>query len=78
MAEDILDMPLPDTNHRTYGKVLGLKQSVMASVLTATARTRDTLLRPVNDEGLEGLLALVNAESGDVPSEQDLLDRLFT
>jgi len=51
-------MELPDADDRTYGKVLSLKQSVMASVLTATARVRDGLLRPANEEGLDDLLAL--------------------
>lgn len=57
--EQILDMPLPDVDDKTFGKVLQLKQQAAASVFTITARVRAQALRPVEDDGMEAVLAAI-------------------
>jgi hypothetical protein len=59
-------MPLPDVDHRNFGKVLAVKQSVAASLLTVTARVNGGRLRPSNDDGLADLLAHLNGGQREV------------
>ena len=61
-AQQVMDMPLPDIDHRNFGKVLSTKQAVASSLLTVTARINSGTLRPVNDDGLGDLLAKLNGE----------------
>lgn len=50
-AEQILEMPMPKADDKTFAKVLSIKQAVAQSVFTTTARVRDGLLRPASDDG---------------------------
>ncbi len=58
-------MPMPDPDERAFSKILGMKQSTMASVLTAAARMRPDRLRPRDDDSLSSLLALVRGDDSD-------------
>lgn len=58
-------MPLPDPDERSFAKILSMKQSTMASVLTAAARMRPDRLRPQSDDSLTSLLALVRSDDSD-------------
>lgn len=68
-AEQILSMELPDPDHRSFGKILEVKKAVAAAMLTATARVRDGLLRPTNDDGLGALLASLDGKPAEVTAE---------
>ena len=61
-ARQVMDMEL-DPESRNFAKVLGVKQQIASSILTATARIRDGLLRPSNDDGIAELLETVNRRS---------------
>lgn len=70
-AERIMAMNL-DPDHKNFSRLLGIQQSIASSMLTATARVRDGLLRPSNDDGLADLLKALNA-----PSEADAIAELM-
>ena len=57
-AKEIMRMEL-NADHKNFARLLSAKQSVLASVFTATARVRDGLLRPSSDDGLDDILARI-------------------
>ncbi len=60
-------MDLPDPDERHFNKVLTAKQQMTASIFTTTARVRDQLLKPANDDGLAKVLEAVRvARAGPV------------
>lgn len=69
-AQQVMDMPLPDIDHRSFGKVLSIKQAIASSLLTVTARVNGGTLRPTGDDGLADLLAALNGE----PTRADVLN----
>lgn len=77
-------MEIPDEDHRAFGRVLSMKQSAIASILTAMARTRKNLVQPETDEGLDALLRLVEREKSSQavpvrrPARDPEIDRLFS
>jgi hypothetical protein len=62
-VRDILQLEL-NPEHKNFLRVLSAKQAASSSVLTATARVREGLLRPVNDDGVEALLRRVKGTGG--------------
>jgi hypothetical protein len=55
-AKAVMAMEL-NPEHKNFARLMSAKQSVLASVFTATARVRDGLLRPSSDDGLDDILA---------------------
>ncbi len=64
-AREIMEMEL-NPEHKHFLKVMAAKQSVMASVFTATARVREGLLRPVDNDGLDAMLGRIKGRSNGV------------
>lgn len=66
-----------DPDERSYNKLIGVKQQIMAAVMTATTRIRPGDLREREDDGMGALLARVRAGdslSAAEPTEDDLLN----
>ena len=75
-VRDILELEL-NPEHKNFLRVLSAKQAASSSVLTATARVRDGLLRPVNDDGVEALLRRVKGtekEAAVLVTAEDLFN----
>lgn len=77
-AREIMEMQL-NPEHKHFARMLSAKQSMAASILTATARVRDGLLRPNSDDGLDALLARIKGtglaeDSGTTPRREGLTD----
>lgn len=64
-AAEVMAMKLdPDNKH--FPKILATKQAIASSMLTATTRVRDGLLKPGTDDGFAAVRrALDQAEQGD-------------
>lgn len=58
-------MEMPDSDEKAFARVLSAKQAVMQSAFTTTARLRDGLLRPANDDGMAKVLAAMKKASGE-------------
>lgn len=56
---------MPDPDEKTFSKVLQTKQQVAQSAFVTTARIRDQLLRPANDDGMAKVLAAMAKASGE-------------
>lgn len=50
-------MKLPDPSDKSFAVILRMKKEITAAVFTTTARVRDQMLRPTNDDGMEAVLA---------------------
>jgi hypothetical protein len=75
-ALEIMKMEL-DPDERGFSKLLGVKQQIVTSVLTATVRTRPGDLRDREDDGVGALLKrLKQGESltDTEPAAEDLLN----
>jgi hypothetical protein len=71
-ALEILELRL-DPEHKQFGKLLSIQASMTGSILTATARVRAGDLRGMDDDGVDGLLAELDAAEGEPDvSEDDL------
>ena len=57
-AKAVMQMEL-NPEHKNFARLMSAKQSVLASVFTATARVREGLLRPSSDDGLDDILARI-------------------
>lgn len=66
-------MPL-DPDSKNFAKILGIKQSIASSMLTATARVRDQLLRPGADDGFAKVLAAIRAGAQEGDADEGLFD----
>lgn len=66
-AADVMAMPMPDVDERNFVHVLRLKQQIAQSVLTTTARVRDQILRPANDDDMEVVFAALRKARGETP-----------
>lgn len=62
-AEEVMSMKL-DPQDKNFAKVLSVKQSIASSILTATARTREGLLRPEQSDGMDVVFDAIRAEGG--------------
>jgi hypothetical protein len=62
----VLDQPMPDVDERHYGRVLAIKQAAAASIFTITARVRETVLRPQNDDGVGKVNAMVKLARAEI------------
>lgn len=70
-AEEVMGMQLsPD--HKHFARVLSIKQSIAASMLTVTARVNSGSLRPSSDDGLADMLRRVNLAEGVLTAEDVL------
>jgi hypothetical protein len=70
-AKAVMAMEL-NPEHKNFARLMSAKQSVLASVFTATARVREGLLRPSSDDGLDDILARIKGtrlpeDSGAIP-----------
>lgn len=59
-ASQVMAMKL-DPDHKNFPKILATKQAIASSMLTATARVRDQLLKPSVDDGFSKVLAAISA-----------------
>lgn len=57
-AKQIMELPL-DPNDKDFVKILRVKQTIAASILTATVRVRSADIRDEDDDGVDKLLAEV-------------------
>lgn len=81
-AREVMEMKL-DPDHKNFPKVLSTKQAIASSILTATARVRDGLLRPTGDDGLGSILDRVRRLGSEdtvigTLDERALLDELLS
>ncbi len=67
-AEDTMAMDV-NPEHKHFARIMGMKQAISSSVLTATARVNSGALRPGGDDGLDAMLARVKGRP-EVPPEQ--------
>jgi hypothetical protein len=75
VAKGILAMPIPATDDKNFGKVLQLKQQVAQSIFTTTARVRDQLLRPAQDDGFSKVQAAIKkAQSNDDAVVEEVIE----
>jgi hypothetical protein len=63
-ARQVMEMKL-DPEHKNFPKVLSVKQAIAQSMLTATARVRDGLLKPREDDGMDEVLRRIRGEAGE-------------
>ena len=70
-----MNLPMPATDDKNFGKVLAVKQAMAQSIFTTTARVRDSLLRPAQDDGFEAVKeAMRRAENDDREPEPVVID----
>jgi hypothetical protein len=62
-AKEVMALPL-DPDDKNFPKILGTKQAVAASILTASVRVNDGALRAKNEDRIAALLAEVKASAG--------------
>jgi hypothetical protein len=74
-AKAVMAMEL-NPEHKNFARLMSAKQSVLASVFTATARVRDGLLRPSNDDGLDDILARIKGGEAPVPGGDGIVEML--
>ncbi len=68
-----MNLPIPPAEDKNFGKVLAVKQAMAQSIFTTTARVRDSLLRPNEDDGFEAVKeALRRAENDDREPEEKI------
>lgn len=71
-VRDVMEMPVPRADDKTFGKVLQIKQQVAQSLMTTTVRVRDGLLRPAADDGFAKVQAAIAAAENDDQADVDI------
>lgn len=71
-VEDVMDMPMPKTDDKNFGKVLQIKQQVSQSLLTVTTRVQAGLLRPTEDDGMAEVFAAMRAAKEQLNEDVDI------
>lgn len=71
-AKQVMELPL-NPSDKDFVKLLRIKQSIAASVLTATVRVRAADIREEDDDGVDSLLAQVRSLEADEPASEDSL-----
>ena len=70
-AKAVMEMELPDPASPNFKIVMSAKQAAMQSIFTTTARVRDGLLRPAQDDGFDRVRAAIAAAENDDLDEDD-------
>lgn len=62
-AEDTMQLEV-NTEHKHFARIMGMKQAISSSILTATARVNSGALRGTTDDDLGAILARVKGATG--------------